>query len=178
MTTKENRKKIIADVASRINTNPSWLDALINFETAGSYSPTIKNPLSSARGLIQVIDSTAKSEFNVSDSLELIEKYPTFESQMYNVVLPYLEKYKPFPTKQSLYMAVFYPKYRNADPGTQFPEYVQKVNPGISTVQDYIDYVDILISKATMHFPFETVPVLIFLVLGIGTVYLWNKKRN
>lgn len=183
---KETRKEIIADVASQLNTNPVWLDALINFETAGTYSPTIKNPNSSARGLIQVIDSTARSDFGVSDSLELVTHYPTFESQMYNVVLPYLKKYAPYPSKQSLYMAVFYPAYRSVSPSKPFPERVQKANTytvngktiTIDTPQKYIDFVDSRIKKETMHFPFLAVPAGMLILAGTIGLYLWTKRES
>lgn len=166
------RKRVIRDVARKIGTRPEWLDALINFETAGTYNPRIKNPHSSARGLIQFIDSTARSEFGVSDSLALVNKYPDFESQMYNAVLPYLKKYAPYPTKQKLYMAVFYPKYMNVAPDTPFPESVRKVNRGISTPQDYINFVDRRVKNPLL--PKSLLPIL--LILGIGGVsfYLWK----
>ena len=171
MENKKQRAEIIADVAQKLGTRPEWLDALINFETGGTYDPTIKNPNSSARGLIQVIDRTAQDEFGVLDSLELVAKNPDFRSQMYNVVLPYLKKYAPFEDKQSLYMAVFYPKYRYVSPETEFPAYVQRVNPGIRKVQDYIDFVDARIKEDTLHFPFSTAPILIAGIIGAILIY-------
>lgn len=180
---KQERKEIIADIAGKLNVNPSWLDALINFETAGTYSPTIKNPNSSARGLIQVINSTARSDFGVTDSFALVNMYPTFREQMYNVVYPYLKKYAPFPTKQSLYMAVFYPAFRNVSPTTPFPATVQKANTytvngrsvTISTPADYIRFVDDRIRKESLHFPFGPAPVMLF-ALFAGAIYLVSKR--
>lgn len=154
-----NKAEIIKDVALKLGTQAQWLDALINFETAGTYDPLIQNFAgSSARGLIQVIDSTAQSVFGEADSAALVSKYPTFHSQMYNVVLPYLQQFAPFPSKQSLYMAVFFPAARNVPPQTTFRELYVKLygrekglskyaiferqNPGITTVQDYISFVD------------------------------------
>lgn len=175
--TRQREAEIIRDVADRLGTKAHWLDALINFETAGTYSPLIKNPNSSARGLIQVIDSTAQSDFGYSDSSSLVMEYPDFESQMYNVVLPYLQKYKPFPTKQSLYMAVFYPKYRDVPRSTVFPEHVRKVNPGITTVQDYINFVDRRIKTSELRIP-KSIPVLMAAILTGTAVYLYTKSRK
>lgn len=173
---KTQAREVIKDVALRLGTKPEWLDALINFETAGTYNPTLDaNPYSSARGLIQVIDSTARDKFGVNDSLELIRKYPEFKSQMYNVVLPYLKDYAPYPTKQSLYMAVFYPKYRFVNPTTEFPPYVKKVNPGIETVQDYIDFVDERIKKETLFFPKKALSIVTLALIGGG---LWVLMRQ
>lgn len=59
-TTKFNSKaftsekaKSIARVAKNIGVNPNDLAAVISFETGGSFSPSAKNPNSSATGLIQ-----------------------------------------------------------------------------------------------------------------------------
>lgn len=131
--------------------DPAWLDALIAFETGGTFSPTIKNPNSSARGLIQIIDSSAQG-IGYADSLDAVTQNPDFESQMENVVIPYLAPYAPFPTKQSLYMAVFYPAYRDAPLFKRFPYHVRKVNPGIVTVKDYINKVDGVASKKVWLF--------------------------
>jgi len=175
MSTRAQRKQKIEEVAQRLGVSPVWLDALINFETAGTYSPTVKNPTSSARGLIQVIDSTAQSDFGVSDSLELVNQYPTFESQMENVVYPYLEKYMPFSGKQSLYMAVFYPAYRNVPAHKAFPEHVRAANPGIDSPRDYIDFVERRINRAALHFPMGTKFGAAVLIAGAALWLLYKK---
>lgn len=140
-TRQVNERGKILEIAGLLNVPAAWLDGLIAFETGGSYDPLAKNPTSSARGLIQVIDSTAQSLFGVNADT-LVGMYPDFDSQMDNVVYPYLKRYMPFPTKQSLYMAVFYPRFRSVPPDTVFPESVQRANPGITTVSDYVDFVD------------------------------------
>lgn len=47
------RAESIRAVAQRIGVDPNDLAAIISFETAGTFSPSIKNPTSSATGLIQ-----------------------------------------------------------------------------------------------------------------------------
>lgn len=165
----------IREIANRLGIPAEWLDALINFETAGTYDPTIKNPYSSARGLIQVIDSTARSEFNVSDSLSLVKNYPTFNEQMENVVYPYLAKYAPFESKQELYMAVFYPAYRKAPADTIFSESVRKVNPGITTVQDYVDFVDRRVKPEKLALNRRVLPLA--LIVGAGAAVYFLTRR-
>lgn len=178
MTEKQKQAQIIESAAQHLGVKDSrWLDALINFETAGTYSPAVKNPYSSARGLIQVIDKTARDVFNVSDSLSLVNMYPTFESQMENVVIPYLEQFAPFNTKQELYMAVFYPAYRFARPDKIFPEHVRTVNPGITTVKDYINFVDARIKPGALRIPKIMAPALMLAAGGLIAVYLWSKRK-
>jgi hypothetical protein len=179
---RESRAAKIAEVALAIGTRPEWLDALINFETAGTYSPTIKNPRSTARGLIQITDSTSRDVFGVSNSLALVAEYPTFESQMENVVQPYLEqrsrvynKGHPLSTRQELYMSVFYPAYMDAPPDKPFPSHVVEVNPGIFTPRDYIDFVNARIKSDALHFP-KAVPVVLILLAAATGVWYYLRR--
>lgn len=136
------------EIASRLGVDASWLDRLIQFESG--YDPLIKNRTSSARGLIQLTDTAAREKpFSASDSLSVINRFPSFDSQMENVVYPYLKKYVPYPTKQSLYMAVFYPAYRYYDIDKQFPLDVQRANTvktsgGYITIRTPRDYGDMV----------------------------------
>ena len=79
--------------------------AVINFESAGTFSPSIQNKYSGATGLIQFMPSTAKS---LGTSVEAL-KYMDFLTQ-----LNYVEKYyRPYRGKiksfVDLYLATFFP---------------------------------------------------------------------
>lgn len=153
------RTPIIKDAAAVIGVDPSWLDSIIGFESR--HNPQIQNPIAYnqgrvdqgadtprfARGLIQFTDETAQW-LGFADSLDLVTKLPDYQSQMEQAVIPYFVKYAPFPTKQSFYMTVFYPAYRSKDIDAEFPAFVQRVNPGIRTVRDYINKVDGIVTKA------------------------------
>jgi len=168
----ESNARKIQEIAAKLGVNPAWLDALINFETGGSYDPLKKGPTSTgAHGLIQIINSTARTDFGYPDSLSLVQDYPTFDEQMDGIVYPYLKKYMPFKTQQSLYMAVFYPAYRFVPPDREFPMDVQKANPGIKTPQDYINFVNRRIQQSTLHFPPATVLPLIIAAAGLWFLY-------
>ena len=157
-------KKALQEIAGKLGVKYSWLWKLINFESR--WNPQAKNPYSSARGLIQFIDSTARN-LGYKNSLDLVTKHPTITSQLRTPVYNYLKQFKPFPTKQSLYMAVFYPKARKWHSKAVFPFRVMIANPGIFTVQDYINYVEGK-GKNKLFIP---------LILGIGTgVYLLTRK--
>lgn len=176
------RDEIIIDVANRVGTNPQWLDALINFETAGTYSPTIENKRDpQAKGLIQ-FRNAASQDLGYQDSLDLVTKNPTFESQMYNAVLPYFEmrkrKYGPLDTEQKLYMAVFNPGYINVPPDTVTSPEIQKGNPEIKTVQDYIDLVRRRINENYVKVTDKLNPMKALLLAGIiaGAAWMWLRK--
>ena len=131
-------KTALLDVAAALKVDPRTLAAEIQFESR--WNPRIKNPGSSARGLIQFMDTTAR-EMGFDGSLDLVLKFPTVPLQLRGPVLRYLKRYAPFPTDQSLFMSVFYPAFRNVDPETEFPERVQAANPGIERVSDYVEHV-------------------------------------
>jgi hypothetical protein len=131
-----------------------WLCNLINFETAKTFSPAIKNPSSSASGLIQFMAATARDLGTTTALLRAM----TFQEQ-----LVYVEKYiynnnKIFVVKKDsngnviskkapdnyleadLYMMIFYPAYIGKSLSTVFPRNVRDANPGINTKGDYFNY--------------------------------------
>jgi len=127
------------DVSRSLGVPSDWLKKLIQFESG--FNPLAKNPYSSAAGLIQFTDSTARS-LGYGSSKELVLAHPTAESQLRGPVLKYLSQFVPFNSKQSLYLSVFYPKFRNSPLDTIFPDSVKAVNPGITYVGDYVAKVE------------------------------------
>lgn len=144
-TLTQAQARALAYSAQLLGVPAAWLSDLINFESG--FNPLARNRITGARGLIQFMPATAAGMgFPGSRSIadgsptaadNLVEKYPSIESQL-EMVVQYLAPMKPFPTVQSLNMAVFYPKFRNVAPTTVFPDSVQKANPGIKTVADYV----------------------------------------
>lgn len=137
---------LLSDTALRLGTNPWFLAHLMNFETGGSFSPSQPNhanPTAGAVGLIQFMPSTAAELLRSSDpqAARALMKRMSFAEQMIYVE-NYLRRYAPFPTRESLYMAVFYPAARTWDPDREFPANVQRYNPGIRTPRDYARMVE------------------------------------
>lgn len=149
------QQETIVEAARQLGiADPRWLDGLIAMESNHepqivAHYPYNQSRLDSgrdtvplyAKGLIQFIDSTAKA-LGFADSTDLITKLPDYESQMFGAVVPYLKQYAPFPTEQSLYLAVFYPAYRDKPANTLFPDSVRSANPGINTPADYVALVN------------------------------------
>jgi hypothetical protein len=126
-------------ISNVLQVNPDWLYKLIDFESG--WNPAAINKKTIAAGLIQFIPSTAK-DLGFNDSIDLIKKLPGINDQLEYAVKPYLIKYRPFISPQSLYMAVFYPAARFWDPLKKFPDKVTRYNPGITTPADYVSYVE------------------------------------
>jgi len=126
---------VLRQVAGALSVNPDWLYKLIDFESG--WNPAARNPISTARGLIQFTDTTARG-MGFGDADFIVEQYPEIESQLLTPVYGYLKPFAPFPSEQSLTMAVFYPAYRAMPLTLAFPDSVQSVNPGITTPEDYI----------------------------------------
>jgi len=140
-------------VGLALNVPASWLEAVINFETAGTWNPQIKNPLSTARGLIQFLDATAV-DLGYQSALDLVTQHPTIESQLTGPVLNYFKKHGPFRDEQDFVFSVFLPKYRHAPLDTLIyhddpvkMDRFQRANPGIKTVGDYFNKLRAAFSK-------------------------------
>jgi len=140
MTPTPAQSAAITAAADRLGVPAAWLDAIIHLESG--YDPLARNYMTGkARGLIQFMPDTAQRFFGV-DADTLVTEHPDFIDQLNNCVVPYFQRYAPFPTQQSFYLSVFYPAYRRESLDKEFPVKVQLDNPGIVTVGDYVDFVN------------------------------------
>lgn len=178
-------QQALQQVSSLLGIPAQWLDSLIAFES--NRKPTIKAAIpynlslvkqgkatpEYARGLIQFIKPTAQA-LGFKDQNELVEKYPDAADQLTIPVYNYLKQFKPFPTKQSFYMAVFYPAARNWPPLQSFPSYVTDSNPKIKTPKDYVDLID----KKKIAITGASAALLIFAAIAIVYFYLNKEDKN
>lgn len=164
-------KALATQVAQEFGVRFEVLDALIRNESG--WSPTIKNPNSSGRGLIQWIDATAK-DLGYRDSADLVAKNPTVSTQLAGPVRAYFKKYAPFATEDEFIASVFYPALRR-QPAAVLPANVQAANPGVVTMQDYIDRV-----KKKLGILGGALPVAALLAAAGGLVLFlaWKKKSG
>ena len=176
MTAQE--RQVISDVAAKVGTDPTLLQMLIKFESG--YSPTVKNkdPDSTARGLIQITDAAAR-DIGFDSSLDAVMKFSDFTTQMYHVVLPYLQmrvrQYGPVKTEQQLYMSVFLPTYMNVPITKPFPADISKKNFGLKTPLDYINYVRKVAGVALLSAQNSTV---VLILIGVGILAWYGYKRG
>ncbi len=175
----------LASTAAALGIPVEWLAAQVAAESGGN--PRAYNKSTGATGLIQWIPRTMKqfgflpsdvaaripSTGALSEALKrevsaaFLARYPDFEHQARGPLLTYLKQYAPFPTKQSLYLAVFYPAYRNKPLETSFPDSVRAQNPGIDTVGAYVRFVDKKLAT-----PAKTVAGLGAIALGAAAAFL------
>jgi len=162
-----NQKTIFSAICKKLQIPEKWLYILIHHES--KWNPTVANPRSSAKGLIQFINSTAQI-LGYKNSQNLIEENPTIESQLI-LVYKYLSRFKPFNSIQSLFMSVFYPPARSGGIFKKFPEKVIRSNPGIKTPADYI-------ARAFLHAGYTYTPPVLYIFLGGTILYLLLKKKK
>lgn len=74
----------VREIGQSLGIDPNWIMAVMGFETGYTFSPAIKNPRSSATGLIQFIESTARglgtttarlARMTAVEQLDFVEKY-------------------------------------------------------------------------------------------------------
>lgn len=101
--TPEFIREVVA-MAQRLETRPEWLLAVMSFETGGTFSPSQRNPLSGATGLIQFLPSTAASR-PLNTSTEALARLTPVEQLRY--VELYLARFKGrLNTLEGVYTAV------------------------------------------------------------------------
>lgn len=135
----------VAAIATRLGHTAIDLQACIHFETGGTYSPTIKNKVSGATGLIQFMPATAKG---LGTSIAALEKMSAIEQLQWvdRYFYPYRNKLRLSPGLASLYMAILMPKYITApDSAVIFtsPSVAYRQNSGLdSTKKGFITKAD------------------------------------
>lgn len=157
-------EQTLKSVADSLNMGRDPLFKVIMMESSWKFDAYNK---SGAVGLIQFMPQTLKGMGLLSPQLaalvpshgavpenikqmvrqEFLAKYPDAPSQLLGPVKAYFKGYAPFQTDQSVYMAVFYPAYRNADLTTPFSDSIRAQNPGIDTVGDYVNHVNNVVMK-------------------------------
>ncbi len=137
-------------LANRLNVSTDDLFALMYTETGGTMNPKIASKVSSAKGLLQFTDESArritdKNGKKLKSSAHLIRVYPTAKDQLeipnkHNIhggpVYQYLNMLAPFKSSEDLYMAVMYPPGRSTG---VLPKWARKNNAGIKTAKDFLN---------------------------------------
>lgn len=95
------------EVADKLGWLKEWLYAVMYVETAGTFSPSIKNTESSATGLIQFMADTAKGLGTTVQELALMNGVKQLD-YVYKYFKPYKDQVK---SGYDVYLAVFRPAW-------------------------------------------------------------------
>ncbi len=141
---KENQKDFgqkVISISDDLGIKPEWLMAVMYNETAFTLDSKIKNPNSSATGLIQFTEATAENLDTTVDELVAMSNVDQ---------LDYVKKYlKPYASKMdslsNTYLAVFFPKALYEADTFIFPAWAVSANPSFfkygNTKLAFADYV-------------------------------------
>lgn len=149
-------KNKISQVAGSLGVPADWLMAVINSETAGTFSPSIQNPYTKATGLIQFMPSTAKGLGTSIDALKNMSSVQQLD-YVYKYFAPYKKHIDSF---EDLYLITFYPNAEGVFAGTlskpdtwTFPKIVTTQNPGLDGNKD-----GLITIKEFREFAYRKVP--------------------
>ncbi len=132
----------LIQVCQVLDIQPEWLLAVIRFETAGTYSPSKRNPKNGAVGLIQFVETTARGMGTTTAALASLTAV-----QQLDFVLKYYWTYRRFiKSPEDLYTATFYPYALITEQpdtyvigiqkGTAHARYISSINPGLDLNKD------------------------------------------
>ncbi len=173
----------IVEVSDRLGIpDPGWLANLINFESGQTFSPSVRNPTSSATGLIQFMAATASgmgTSTTALASMSAVEQMDWVER--------YLRQWQSrgFSHPTDLYMAVFYPAAMG-NPDYQFPPSVVAANRGVQNPREYAEKANSLAKLDTgmrgveiLDTGVRVLPALLFTSTALLIVALaWRKYRR
>ncbi len=139
-----SQRAAAARAAQRLGIEVDWLLAVIQNESNGdpkAWTKAVYNgKRGSAKGLIQFIDSTAQS-LGYGSSQDLVNRHPTFESQVEGPVVKFYQRMAPFSNRDEFLASAFLPAYRKKL-DTVMPAKERAWNGNkFQTLRDYARYV-------------------------------------
>ncbi len=95
----------VQEISTKLGINPNWLMAIMNWESARTFSPSVKNPYSTATGLIQFMRATA---IDLGTTVEQLARMSAIEQLdwVYKYYARYRSKLNSY---TDLYLTTFYP---------------------------------------------------------------------
>jgi hypothetical protein len=138
----------IVKASEELNINPAWLANAMHFESGYTFDPSKQHRSStSATGLIQITDSTAKE---LGTTTSALQKMSAVEQMEYVVKYFNLGRIPPMTSQEDVYMAIYFPE--SVGQGSDFDIYQWHVenkgpraarqylrnNKGTRTVGDYV----------------------------------------
>lgn len=186
----------LAAAAAAIGIPVDWLAAVISFETAGTFSPSVRNAKGSgATGLIQFMPSTAQALLRTATRDEAIRQTAamSFGEQLRRMVVPYFAPYAArLKSLNDVYLAVFYPAFISKADGDVVahagsPVYDQNSvfdtsGKGYITKADITSTIRKVLNAATGRVPIGAAAAAgggaALLAIGVGAFFLLKSRRR
>jgi hypothetical protein len=109
----------VIEICKKLTFDPLDLIAAMYLETGGTMDPAIKNPLGSATGLIQFIESTAGGLGTTTAKLAQMTRVEQLDYvELYFKKAGWPSKSVPVPSLSNVYLTIFLPKYKTASDDT------------------------------------------------------------
>lgn len=134
--------EILVSIAKDVDADPGLLADLIWYESAETFSPSVRNPKpgSTATGLIQFIETTAEDLGTSTAYLASLSAEEQADVWVRKYLRRVYDTRGSLAVESDLYMAVFYPKAIGQGLDYAFGAYVTEWNRS-ATTRDYRDYV-------------------------------------
>lgn len=97
--------KEVKRYSQKLGINPNWLMAVMYFESARTFSPSVQNPFSNATGLIQFMPATARE---LGTSVTELKQMQAVD-QLYYVYKYYVRYKSRLKSYVDLYLITFFP---------------------------------------------------------------------
>lgn len=127
----------VKSISSKLDIDPNWLMAIMQFESANTFSPSVTNPIG-AVGLIQFTPNTAKGLGTTTSALKSMSAVNQLD-YVYKYFLPHKGKLKNY---IDTYFVVFFPLAIGKDDDWVIqatgisPSIIAKQNPSFDTNKD------------------------------------------
>ena len=174
---KKNQKLFgekVIEIAKLLNVDPGYLMIVMNNESG--LDSTAKNPTSSASGLIQFMDATAKALNTTTAELRAMANYDQLD-----YVYKYLKVYKnQLKSVADVYLAIFFPVALYKSDSYEFPSWVVKANKIFDINKDgklfKSEFKKYVMDKYSKYLPKQTgtnLPIYTALFI-ISALFLWK----
>lgn len=136
----------IESTARAVGTRPEWLAAVMSLETNGTFSPSIRNPVSKAVGLIQFTNTTAGrlgTTTNKLAELSAVGQLPWVQRYLETVsrgAWPDDPRPVALDTLQRLAFSVFWLPGRTVPLSTSLPDHLRAGNP-FDEIGEYLGFI-------------------------------------
>ncbi|MDD3686735.1 MAG: hypothetical protein PHE56_08205 [Bacteroidales bacterium] len=125
--------------SKQLGLNPNWVLLVMNSETGGKFSASIKNPVSGAVGLIQFMPATAAALNTSTQQLSVMTRVQQLD-YVFAYYKRFIDKGYKIKSYEDLYLITFYPYALTKPDSYIFGSEVSKARAAVIKQQNPFDY--------------------------------------